>query len=65
MGLLLGGCMVLAGLSVASAALLPRQGRVSRVVGTWLEPYVALALVSGFAFAAAMIIAGVLALFGA
>jgi hypothetical protein len=64
MGLLLGACAVLAGMSVISAAVLPRQGRVSRIVGTWLEPYVALALVSSFASAATMIIAGVLALFG-
>jgi hypothetical protein len=50
MGLLLGGCATLAGISVLSAALLPRG---------------ALVLVSGFAFATTMIIAGLLALVGA
>jgi hypothetical protein len=65
MGLLLGGCVMLAGMGVISAALLPRGGRASRVAGTWLETYAALGLVSGFSFAATMIIAGLLALLGA
>jgi hypothetical protein len=64
MGLLLGGCVVLAAIGLIWAAVSPRQGRPSRFVGTWLEPYVALALVSGFASAVTMIVAGVMALFG-
>ena len=64
MDLLLGGCVVLAGVGVICAAVLPREGRVSRVVGTWLEPYAALTVVAGITSGLMMIIAGVMALLG-
>ena len=48
MGLLLGACVVLAGMSLISAAVLPRQGRVSRIVGTWRKRF--LGVQHAFAF---------------
>jgi hypothetical protein len=64
MGLLLGGCVVLAAMGAASVAALPRQGRPARFVGTWIEPYVALALVSGLAAGVTMMLSGAIALLG-
>jgi hypothetical protein len=64
MTMLLGGCAVLAGASFFLAAVMPRGDRVSRFVGTVLEPYLALAVTAGFSIALAMILSGAVALLG-
>ena len=58
------GLVVLVVTGVILAALLPRGGKVHRLVGTEWEPYVNVALCSGVALAFTLTLSGVLSLIG-
>ena len=60
MKLLIAGIVILILTAGLIAALLPREGRLHRFVGTELEPYVAVALTALVALAFTLLLSGVL-----
>ncbi len=61
---MISGLVVLAVTGVIFWALLPRGGRVHRLVGTEWEPYVSVALCTGIALAFTLSLSGALSLVG-
>jgi hypothetical protein len=58
------GTALLAGTAGAFWSVLPRQGRVHRLVESVWGPYVGIAITSGFAIGIVMVLAGILSFLG-